>query len=85
MTATHQTAESDFFTDAPLRYQSDSMGALSPESVAVGARWVGHVIVERKGHPVWCARADVRPDDARCFYDGDLGDVLEPDDPRVSD
>ncbi|WP_156369527.1 hypothetical protein [Duganella sp. Leaf126] len=46
---------------------------------------IGDVIVERKGHPVWCTRADVRPDDGRCFYDGDLSDVLEPDDPRVAD
>ncbi|MYM34928.1 hypothetical protein GTP38_11330 [Duganella sp. FT94W] len=46
---------------------------------------IGHVIVERKGHPVWCARADLRADDARVFYDGDYSDVLEPDDPRVKD
>ncbi|MEV4782115.1 hypothetical protein [Burkholderia sp. LMU1-1-1.1] len=85
MTTTSHATESDFFTDVPLRYPADGMGALSPESIAIRARWVGHVIVERKGHAVWCARADVRPSDGRCFYDGDYSDVLEADDPRVSD
>jgi len=46
---------------------------------------IDDVIVERKGHSVWCARADVRPDDEICFYDGDLSAVLEPNDPRVAD
>ena len=46
---------------------------------------IGDVIVERKGHLVWCARAELRPDDGRCFYDGDLDEVLEPNDPRVAD
>ncbi len=44
---------------------------------------VHDVIVEINGHPVWRARADLRPDDERCFYDGDYSDVLEPDDSRV--
>lgn len=46
---------------------------------------IGDVIVERKGYPVWCARADLRPDDERCFYDGDFSDVLELDDPRLAE
>lgn len=41
------------------------------------------VIVGVGEHLVWRARADLRPDDERVFYDGDYSDVLEPDDPRV--
>lgn len=46
---------------------------------------VHDVIVGRGDHLVWCARADIRPDDERVFYDGDYSDVLEPNDPRVAD
>jgi hypothetical protein len=46
-------------------------------------RWAGHVIVVVNGHCVWKPRAELKPGDMRCFYDGDVRDVLAPDDPRI--
>jgi len=46
-------------------------------------RFAGHIVVERKGFPVWAKSGELLPGDMRCFYDADYRDVLEPDDPRI--
>lgn len=43
----------------------------------------GCVVVEVHGHLVWMKRADLRPSDSVCFFDGDCRTVLTPDDARV--
>lgn len=83
MTSANLPAETDFFSDAPLHNESDDWGAAMVASIAIRARWAGHVLDCVNGHLVWRLETDQRPGACRVFYDGDYSDVLAPDDPRI--